>query len=627
MAVLLALFGPKRGVRLELEEALTVGRSSACGLQLLDEKVSREHCRFRVANGPVTVEDLGSQNGTFVNGERLSEARTLGPGDEIAVGDSLFVLDGEIDVAAARFGEATLVVAPSPAPSLASVDSAGAVPDGSVEAIRSLTESLAAAADLETAARAMLQAVDLALRPDRAFVLRWDAARRSATPLVGKSDGAAVSVSRTVLERAAAERRALAVEDAVEDRSLKEAKSVVRHKLRSVIVAPIVARGAKGSGDAVEGFLHADRQQPRYGAAEAALLGAFAAVAALRGLEPGEAGRGPARIRPAAGARPVGESAAMREILRAAAAAAAVPSTVLVTGESGTGKEEIARFVHESGARAGRPVVAVNCGALPESLAHSELFGHERGAFTGANGPREGLVEASDGGTLFLDEVGELSASAQVKLLRVLQERAFYRVGSAVPRRVDLRVIAATHRDLEKAIAGGTFREDLYYRINVLRLHLPPLRDRLEDLPVLARALLERICVTLGRREPGLSDGALSLLACQSWPGNARELSNVLERVMVHRAATDTSPVDEREVAAALSRGPTRPPVVPGSATRTETTALADKVSRLEKEEIVAALKRARGIKSRAAEALGISRPTLDKKIADFGIDLWREER
>jgi transcriptional regulator with GAF, ATPase, and Fis domain len=626
--VLLALFGPKRGVRLEIGEAGAVlGRSSEADLQLIDGKVSRQHCRFSVepgGGGALSVEDLGSHNGTYVNGERAEGPRALAPGDEIAVGDSLFVVDadGGGDVAPARFGDATLVVAPGapvvepPAPS---AGSAG----GGVGRAAALAAELARCPDLESAARAVLAAMEQALDPRRAFVLAWDGARGLPKPLVGRSEGAAVSVSRTVLELAARRRHAIVLEDAVEDRELGQARSVVRHQLRAVLVAPILDAAASGG---VIGFLHADRPGPPYRPDDAELLDCFAALFALHQRRADGGQRAPGSGSDQAGAVDrglSGTSPALRAALRTAEAAAGTPSTVLITGESGTGKEEIARFIHARSPRARGPFVAVNCGAVPEGIAESELFGHERGAFTGAGGARAGKIEAADGGTLFLDEVGELPPAIQVKLLRVLQERAFYRVGSTVLRRVDLRVVAATHRDLDAAVRERRFRDDLFYRLAVIRLHLPPLRDRPDDVEPLARALLARVAAAIGRADPGLTPGALAALRRWPWPGNARELGNVLERALVLRAlpAGAAGPLTAEEMAVALG-APLAAASPPAAA---PDQALADKVAALERAEIEAALRRARGVKSKAAQALGLSRPTLDKKIADLGIDLWRE--
>ena len=625
MAVLLALFGPKRGVRLEIEEKATLGRSSDADLQLVDGKVSRLHCRFTVQRGRLEVEDLGSHNGTFVNGERLKAARALAAGDEVAVGDSLFLVDGGADAAAARFGDATLIVTPGGPPTETGRPAAAAPSSegARLAAAAALTAALAACRDLEAAAGAVLAAMEKALAPKRGFVLLWDAAQAISRPLVGKSDDATVSISRTVLDLAAARRQAVAVEDAVEDRILKQARSVVRNQLRAVAVAPVLVGGE------VAGFLHVDRPQPRYSAEDAALLDCFAAAFALgghlRAPPPAPAssgnhasgGRG-GGSRPPADA-PIGGSASWRAALRVADAAAAATSTVLITGESGTGKEEIASYLHRHSARAGGPFVPVNCGAITETLAESELFGHEKGAFTGSTASRTGSIEAADGGTLFLDEVGELSAAIQVKLLRVLQERVFCRVGSTTPRRVDVRFVAATHRDLEADVRAGRFREDLFYRLAVIRIKLAPLRERAEDVEPLARALLARTAAALGRRDPELADDAVAALRAWRWPGNVRELGNVLERALVLRAPGATGPLTADEVAASLDEAPREAPAAAAGGT-----SLASKVDALERTEIEAALKRARGVKARAAQALGLSRPTLDKKMADLDIDLWR---
>jgi transcriptional regulator with GAF, ATPase, and Fis domain len=621
VAVLLALFGPKRGVRLEIDTQATLGRSSDADLQLVDGKVSRQHCRFTVREGRLEVEDLGSHNGTFVNGEKLTAARGLAAGDEVAVGDSLFLVDGGADAAAARFGDATLIVTLGSAPSEVA---RGAVetPEGArLAAAAALAVELAGCRELEAAARAVLAAMEKALAPKRGFVLLWDRAQAIARPLVGRADDATVSISRTVLELAAQRKRAVAVEDAVEDRVLRQARSVVRNQLRAVVVAPVLLGGE------VVGFLHVDRAQQSYTADDAALLDCFAAAFALGGHLRAP---GPAPIEPAGGRAvaavagvdaPIGVSAAWRAALRIADASAPATSTVLITGESGTGKEEIAAYLHRRSGRAAGPFVAVNCGAIAETLAESELFGHEKGAFTGSTASRTGSIEAADGGTLFLDEVGELSAAIQVKLLRVLQERVFCRVGSTIPRRVDVRFVAATHRDLDADVRAGRFREDLFYRLAVIRIKISPLRERSEDVEPLARALLARTAAALGRRDPGLADDAIAALRRWRWPGNVRELGNAIERALVLRAPGATGPISAEEVATSLDDAP-RDPIVPAG----EGTTLASKVDALERAEIETALRKARGVKARAAQALGLSRPTLDKKLADLDIDVWREE-
>ncbi|MCB9919334.1 MAG: sigma-54-dependent Fis family transcriptional regulator [Planctomycetes bacterium] len=244
----------------------------------------------------------------------------------------------------------------------------------------------------------------------------------------------------------------------------------------------------------------------------------------------------------------VAESKPMHDLLDTARKVAESNSSVLILGESGTGKELLARFLHEHSHRADAPFVPIHCAALSESLLESELFGHEKGAFTGAVARKKGRLEIAHGGTVFLDEIGDLPESFQVKLLRVLQERSFERVGGTTELRVDVRILAATHRDLEQRIREGAFREDLYYRLNVISLTLPPLRDRPGDVVALARSFVELLAKDLGRVEPELDDDAIDALCKHSWPGNVRELRNAIERALVLgdgvSITTDDLPID-----------------------------------------------------------------------------------
>ena len=315
----------------------------------------------------------------------------------------------------------------------------------------------------------------------------------------------------------------------------------------------------------------------------------------------------------------VGASEGMRRIVELARKVARHPSTVLVTGESGTGKEVIARFVHRESPRATAPFVAVNCAAIPEQLLESELFGHVRGSFTGATGERRGLFEEADGGTLFLDEIGELPVALQVKLLRALQEGEIRRVGESVSRPVDVRLLAATSRDLEGDVAGGRFRSDLYYRINVVRLHLPPLRERREDIAPLARHFLAMHARRLGvsASPPALTPAALRHLEEHGWPGNVRELENAIERALV---LSEGQRIDAEHLA------PGAHPAVPAAnGAGSPDGASADlsvkrRTETLERTLIAQALERTGGNRTRAAQLLDLSHRALLYKIREYGL-------
>ncbi len=300
----------------------------------------------------------------------------------------------------------------------------------------------------------------------------------------------------------------------------------------------------------------------------------------------------------------VGRSEPMQAVFRLIETIARTSSTVLITGESGTGKDMVARAIHFNSLRRDRPFVALNCGAVPETLLESELFGHMRGAFTGADSNKKGLIEVAEHGTIFLDEIGEMSPTMQVKLLRVLQERRFRRVGGTEEIHADIRVLAATNQDVAKLIAEGRFREDLYYRLNVIPVHLPPLRERAEDVPLIAEHLVARIAAQMEKPMHGISQEAMTLLGAYGWPGNVRELENVLERAV----ALEQSPVilpenlpEQVRDYPAKARLAT-PIVLPDTGFDLEA-----HVKGIERDYIAQALKRAGGVQVKAAELLGMS--------------------
>ena len=303
----------------------------------------------------------------------------------------------------------------------------------------------------------------------------------------------------------------------------------------------------------------------------------------------------------------IAKSAKMQEVVDLARRVAKVDATVLITGESGVGKERIARLVHEESTRSVGPFIAVNCGAITETLLESELFGHARGAFTGATSDRPGLFEAASHGTLLLDEIGEISAGMQVKLLRVLQEREIRRVGENRSRPVDARVIAATNRDLAHGVADSTFRQDLYYRLKVVELHVPPLRDRRDDILPLARLLLAHAATRMERKILGLAPSAADQLLRYEWPGNVRELENTMERAV---ALARGSRVQLEDLPEEIRRAFPKPVV------HTETVRT---ISEIEKDYILAVLELNNGNQTRTAKQLGIGAATLYRKLKKYG--------
>lgn len=316
----------------------------------------------------------------------------------------------------------------------------------------------------------------------------------------------------------------------------------------------------------------------------------------------------------------IGHSEAMQEVFDLIAQVAETKTNILLYGESGTGKELVARAIHEQSDRHDESFVAINCGAIPENLLESELFGHVKGAFTGAVQNKEGLFEAAAGGTLFLDEIGELSGALQVKLLRALQEKTIRRVGDTQDRKIDVRIVSATNRRLEDEVAAGRFREDVYYRLNVIQLTLPPLRDRVEDIPVLVHHFLQRFAEDLGKDVQGMDDAALAVLASYAFPGNVRELENLVER------------------AVALTRTPIvgcdlLPPTVTRVRNQRTTTRITEEGVKLEqlvddyeRSLLIEALALSGGVKKHAARLLGISFRSFRYRLEKLGIEDSRRE-
>ncbi|HEV2853345.1 MAG TPA: sigma 54-interacting transcriptional regulator [Thermoanaerobaculia bacterium] len=614
---LVCLSGPLAGQTFPVgAEALSIGRHSSNRLQLPDLAVSRHHCTLEPADGRFLLRDLGSRRGTFVNGLPVQE-RALEEGDLVTLGGSLFLFQtgdprsgsgpAVLLGAATPTAETTILLSPEdalysrPGEVLAALAS-----DRSGRTARDLHALLQAGTALqplrstEALARKLLELALSAVPADRATLLladRGTAELAGAFALDRQGSEKLFPVSQTLAGRVMEERRCLLAADLLEEPDLQ-----------SLIAVPLLHL------DQPLGLLYLDTRElgRRFDEGHLQLVtalagiasGALATVRRIEWLE--EENR---RLAAGFAHDMVGESPRMREIYRLLNRVAATDSTVLLLGESGTGKELAARALHRASPRAERPFVAVNCATLSETLLESELFGHERGAFTGAVSRKTGKVEAADTGTLFLDEVGEIPLPLQAKLLRFLQEREFERLGSTRPLRVDVRVVAATNRNLEKEARAGTFREDLYYRLNVISLYLPPLRERREDIPLLASHFAAQTSQRLGRPVAGFTPEARAALVRYDWPGNVRELANAVERAIVLGEDDLIRPEDLPE--AVLETGGTGEAAV---------TRYHETLNETKKRLILAALAESGGNVTKAGALLGLHPNYLHRLISNLGL-------
>jgi transcriptional regulator with GAF, ATPase, and Fis domain len=546
---LIAVAGPISGTPLPLtRHEISVGRDAANHLTLADPGVSPRHCVFVYGDTTVSIRDLDPGNPSFVNGLPAGN-RTLEDGDQIQIGVSVFVLQlAEPEEVA--LPDSVWVEDRPPLPPATIVMSREDVfadaPFHHTASRERLSRDLAVLLRASAAISAVRGLVELE-RPVIELIADVVPASRGALVVIGDRSreitstvgwsrgdraGAPVQVSRPVIERVLRNLVGILTHEAPVAGAA--GGTPPSNASRWVLAAPLVAF------DKVIGaiVLEADGLDDRFDEGHLRLLMAIAGIAATafehaRQMELLEGMNRRLQAELNLDHNMVGESGPMRDVYRRIARVAPTDSTVLITGESGTGKELVARSIHRNSPRANRPFVAINCAAITETLLESELFGHEKGAFTGAVALKKGKLEVAEGGTVFLDEIGELSVALQAKLLRVLQEKEFERVGGTKPVRVDFRLMAATNRDLKAAIDSGGFRRDLYYRLNVVSLSIPQLRDRREDVPLLASWFLRRHSDRAKRQVAGFSPEALACLMAYEWPGNVRELENAVEHAVV----------------------------------------------------------------------------------------------
>lgn len=551
---LVAIAGPLKGMNYALShEEVSIGRESSNRLCIGDLSVSRRHCLIKREGEQFKICDLESLNGSFVNGLPVKE-RVLEHGDRVAVGDSLFLFlldEGEASTASGpvKLDEGRLV--PRSTVQLRREDALYLKPE---EVVAALPQSARLARDFNALLRiskeiSSIRGLDTLQRRLLELIFEVVPARRGAILFAGENlEGFAsvfawdrlsgsdrpVRVSSTIVRQVLREGIAILSNDVVENEAFFSAGSLVSSQTTSLLCVPLLVF------EKVFGVLYLDTADPEtcFDGHHLQWLTAVASMAAvalensrhLQWLED-ENRRLQAEI--SIDHNMVGDSSRMKEVHKFIARVARTESTVLIVGESGTGKELVARAIHLNSPRADAPFVAINCATLTETLLESELFGHEKGAFTGATAQKRGKLEFAEGGTLFLDEVAELAPLLQAKLLRVLQEREFERVGGTRSIKVDIRVITATNKDLEQAIRAGTFRQDLYYRLNVVSLTMPPLRERRDDIPLLAGYFAAKYSKRSNRKVLGVSPEARTCLMRYEWPGNVRELENAIERAVV----------------------------------------------------------------------------------------------
>jgi Nif-specific regulatory protein len=615
----------------------TLGRAPTNRIVLRDDLCSREHAEVFPDSDGWFVRDLGSLNGTHVNGEQVRRDRPLKPLDDLRVGrvqlvfiEDLAQLPDPPQVRPAKSADKSdgleikkrlgntryLPPAPgAPAPVETTRHDTRVSPSQAVSALYRLALDMA---DVATPAELGELVVDAAFRATPAEVAAVLALKeaRELEPIVYRHRGPGQQtyhkVSKFVSHEVLSSKQAVLAENVALDHHLKNRDSIAELKVASLICAPVLFE------DQVLGLLHLYRTSQHaplnpddleFTLAVARQLGTVWHKLRKQATLSAEVRSLKDQLK--LESELVGASTALHKVETQVGRVAETKATVLIRGESGVGKELVARAIHNSSPRREAPFVTLNCAALTETLLESELFGHEKGSFTGATERMIGKFEAADTGTIFLDEIGEMALSTQAKFLRVLEGHPFERVGGNTPIKVDVRVVAATNRPLEDAVRTGTFRRDLFFRLQVVQIDVPPLRDRIDDVPLIAEHFLKRFVRETGRKIRGLTPAAIEKLKGYRWPGNVRELRNVVERAV----ALGSGPtIDATDIW--LSELDIGAPVV-GSAGQVYRP---ESLEEVEKRHILATLTHTDWNKSQAAAILGIERSTLDRKIKGYGL-------
>jgi transcriptional regulator with GAF, ATPase, and Fis domain len=625
---LIAIAGPLNGTTVELESPeVTIGREAGNLVCVQSAWVSRRHCALRREGGSVVVQDLESRNGTFVNGIPVTQQQ-LKDGDLLTVGDCSFRFVCQAEPPAAQSAAVeleettTVLLAPLWLPAAETPYSEAKAALGSetgartlrdLSALLTMASKTASVEDSESLYWQLLGMIFEVIPAERGAILltgnaeellpafAWDRASGPDRP---------VRVSRTVVRQVLERRSAVMVNDVAGNVELRDAQSLRLEGVRSLLCAPLLA------GERVLGAIYLDCSQGGacFDEQHLQMLTAVAGLAALASqrvwrIESLKSENQRLRADLKLDHSLVGESAALRRALERIAKIAPSDSTVLLCGESGTGKELAARALHTSSPRAQNAFVAINCAAIPETLLESELFGYEKGAFTGAVGQKKGQFEVANGGSIFLDEIGELAPALQAKLLRVLQQREFVRLGGTQPIKVDVRLIAATNQDLRAAADAGRFRKDLFFRLNVVAITMPSLRERGQDTPLLANYFLSRYSQRCKRRVRGISPQAMECLQRYDWPGNVRELENAIEHAVLLGADDVVMPEDLPEV---IAEGQ--------AADSGQGSGYHAAISELKKKLIMQAFQQAGGSYTEAARLLGVHPNYLHRLIRNLNL-------
>ncbi|HAF23155.1 MAG TPA: sigma-54-dependent Fis family transcriptional regulator [Blastocatellia bacterium] len=618
---LTAIAGRLKGSIFSIEDLpVVIGRETNATLCIADASVSRRHSQIEKEDEQFVILDLDSLNGTFVNDVPVKR-RTLQHGDRVRIGDSQFLFlmhDGEAasQSSEVEFDEGQIV---SGSTLQVRFNDALYLMARDLSALMKVSTTINAIRGMEELQKTLLELLFEVVPAERGAILLVDNGAQGPeaefTSVFGldrrRGPDESIKVSRTITKWVLHHEEALLISNQAEDKGFgATADSLTADRPGSVLCVPLVML------QRTLGVIYLDTREPDaiFDKDHLQLVSAISAITAVamenaRHIEwlVSENQRLIADFNIEHNL--VGESPPVREVLQFIAKVAPTDSTVLLSGESGTGKELAARAIHQNSKRAKKSFMAVNCAALAESLLESELFGHEKGSFTGALAQKKGRLEIADGGTVFLDEIGELSPALQVKLLRVLQEREFERVGGTRTIKIDIRLITATNKNLEEAVNDGTFRQDLYYRLNVVSLEMPPLRDRQEDIPLLAKYFAAKYGEKCNRRVTGISAEAQARLRGYDWPGNVRELENALERAVV-LGTTDHILLEDLPESVLESEPPASAP-----ATRYH-----EAVAQTKRQIILNAMQQAKGSYTEAAKLLGVHPNYLHRLIRNLNL-------